>query len=234
MLAAHTPPTDRRPLFAPPDQRQPEPVQAEPVLRLHSFERWNIIRCQPNMEAKAKESLLRVGFESYYGERQKILTVNIPASKISSKTRYRRRSEVRDIVRILPVYPGYIFARRLYGGFDLWQSFELPGVIGLCCFGLTPATVEDYVIEGLRLSEARGKFDNRSVSTEYRHIRIALRERANPQPPVNISPRTINHVDKSGKSLTYIEELGRITRIIQSPDDLPEQARSPMGCHARS
>lgn len=195
-----------------------KPIELDevPVLRLHSFERWQIVRAKPNGEALAKASLMREGFEVYYGERQKVITVPIPAQKISSKTRYRRRSEIREIVRTLPIYPGYLFVRRMFGGFDLHQSFDLPGVIGLCCFGEIPATVEDYTIELLRLNEARGRFDNRSVSTEQRHIRIALRERANPQDIIKIPPREINHVDKSGNAFLYVEELGRITRIITS------------------
>lgn len=212
--------------------RKSPPILEEPVLRLHSFERWQIVRSKPNGEALAKASLMREGFEVYYGERQKIITVPVPAQKISSKTRYRRRSEVREIVRVLPVYPGYLFVRRMWGGFDLHQAFELPGVIGLCCFGEIPATVEDYTIEMLRLNEARGRFDNRSVSTEQRHIRIALRERANPPCPIDIKPRTINYVDKSGNTFLYVEELGRITRIITSSDVLAI-GRPREGCHAK-
>lgn len=212
---------------------KPQTMREEPpVLRLHSFERWHILRAKPNSEATAKASLMREGFEVYYGEMQKVLAVQVPAQKISSKTRYRRRSEVREIVRIHPIYPGYLFVRRMFGGFDLRQSFELPGVIGLCCFGETPAMVEDYTIEMLRLNEAKGRFDNRSMSAERHHIRIALRERANPPAPINLTPRTINHVDKSGNTFVYIEELGRITRIITSPDVLAigwPQA----GCHAK-
>lgn len=207
-------------------------VEEVPVLRLHSFERWHIVRAKPNAEATAKAALMREGFEVYYGERQKVITVPVPAQKISSKTRYRRRSEVREIVRTLPVYPGYLFVRRMFGGFDLGQAFNLPGIIGLCCFGEIPATVEDYTIETLRLNEARGRFDTRSVSTEQRHIRIALRERANLSPQIEIEPRTINHVDKAGNIFLYIEELGRITRIITSPDVL-ETGWPQTGCHAK-
>jgi transcription antitermination factor NusG len=220
MLATATAEKILRPIFPQNEQREPEPISSVPALRLHNFSPWNIVRSQPNQEAKAKESLLRAGFESYFGERQEVVRVSIPASKISSKTRYRRRSETRDVVRTYPVYPGYLFVRRLYGGSDLWQSFELPGIIGLCCFGERPATVEDYTVELLRLSEARGKFDHHTASTDQRHIKIALRERANPPLLVDKSPRNIQALDGHGKSLQFIEELGRITRIIQSPDDV--------------
>lgn len=262
MLAAS--PIDRRPLFSPPNEREPEPVQDEPVLRLHNFERWYIVRSQPNCEAKAAEYLKRENFEVFYAKRQVVMTVPIPANRISSKTRHRRRSETREVITTYPIYPGILFARRIFGGYDLSQSFDMPGVIGLCCFGETPATVEDYTVELLRLAEARGKFsyrdeiknpetgkirivegvvefDQYSFSRAEKDIKTALRDRAaeekakkekadNPPDPVNISPRTINHVDKSGKALAYIEELGRITRIITSHGPIyPPTPRVPRG-----
>lgn len=241
------------------------PVGPEP-LRLHSFERWQIVRAKPNAEAVAKASLMREGFEVYYGERRRVMTVPIPANRISSKARHRRRSETREVVKTYPIYPGYQFVRRLFGEYDLSQCFELPGVIGLCCVGDRPATVEDYTVELLRLAEARGQFayqeevddertgrtkivdrvmqlDSYSFSRAEKDIKIALRHRAAEEKakkervddtlrPANIPPRTINYIDKSGNSFLYVEELGRITRIITSPDVLAI-GRPREGGHAK-
>jgi transcription antitermination factor NusG len=250
-------------------------VEEVPVLRLHSFERWYIVKSHPNAEAKAKGYLERENFEVFYGERQRVMTVPIPANRISSKTRHRRRSETREVVKTYPVYPGYLFARRICGDFNIYQAFDLPGIIGLCmtsrweenvCIGEMPATVEDYTIELLRLAAARGKFsywdniedersgkikvisrvmqlDEYSFSRDNKTVNTALRERAaeekvktekaaNPHEPIEIKPRTINHVDKAGNIFLYIEELGRITRIITSPDVL-ETGWPQTGCHAK-
>jgi hypothetical protein len=137
-------------------------------------------------------------------------------SMISSKTRHRRRKEVMEIGRVLPIFPGYIFVRRMYGGFDIFQAYELTGVIGLCCVGDRAAEVEDFIIESLRLDEARGKYDDRSVSDDRRHVRMAVRnyfKRA-----VNKNPqRIVGTLDESSGSTLFVEELGRVTRIFTGP-----------------
>jgi transcription antitermination factor NusG len=192
--------------------------QPEGPLKLHSLARWQILRAVPNQEARAKESLLRVGFESYYGERRRVLSVPVPMSMISSKTRYRRRTEVMEISRVLPIFPGYIFVRRMYGGFDIFQAYELTGIIGLCCVGENAAEVQDFIIESLRLDEARGKFDDRSVSDDRRHIRQAVRNYSKPMEVKKNSQRIVGTLDESSGSTLFVESLGRITRIWTGPD----------------
>lgn len=213
----------------------PQMLGGEP-LELHSFEPWLIIKSRPNQEAKAKETLMREGFEVYYGARIKFVKVTIPAKKISSKNRHRRRSEYHTIERASPIYPGYLFIRRLWGALDLYRAFDLPGVLGLCCFDERPATIEDYKIELLRLWEARGKFDEQSLSTTPHDVRAAERQRGAPAKDKS-KRRTLKRIDESDCSVLFVEELGRITRIITShgaapsgrSDGVPPQVRSFKG-----
>jgi hypothetical protein len=213
------------------------------ALSLHCFDPWTIVKAKPNQEAKAKESLTREGFEVYFGERIRFVTVTIPAKKISSKNRHKRRSEYHVIERPLPVYPGYLFCRRMWGGFDLWRCWDLPGMLGMCCFGLDPATVHDYTIELLRLAEARGSFrdeagwrvqlDTHSHSSTPRDIRAAEKARNAPERPKK-ERKELKRLDEPTRSIVFVEELGRITRTITShdaamsghKDGVPPQVRS--------
>lgn len=198
---------------------------ADEPLRLHCFEPWMILKARANQEAKAKKSLMNEGFEVYYGERIRFIRVTIPAKKISSKTRHRRRSEYRMIERPRPIYPGYLFVRRMWGVFDVYRAYELSGVLGLCVIGESVAMVEDYTVESLRLQEARGRFkcedgdwvelDSFSVSTAPRDIREAHRQENGGKNGKN-EARELKRLDEAGNSILFIEELGRITRIITS------------------
>jgi hypothetical protein len=218
-------------------------AQEPETMTLHCFDPWTIVKAKPNQEAKAKESLMREGFEVYYGERIKFVTVTIPAKKISSKNRHKRRSEYVVVERPQPVYPGYLFCRRMWGGFDLWRCWDLPGCLGMCCFGLEPATVHDYTIELLRLAEARGSFrdddgwrvqlDTSCQSSTPRDIRAAEKARNAPERPKK-ERKELKRLDEPSRSVLFVEELGRITRIVTSheaaksgaKDGVPPQVRS--------
>lgn len=206
-------------------------------LEVHCFDPWLIMRVKTGQEAKAKESLMREGFEVYYPSWREIVSVTIPAEKISSKTRYRRRSERREIERVRLLYPGYQFIRRLFGCFDIFRAYELTGVTGLCCFGETPATLPDYMIELMRLEAAQGENDEWRPSVKIQDIRAAKRQRARQErgEPIPQRPRTreVGRLDESGRTVLFIEELGRITRIITSHEvaqgdksRVPAQVRS--------
>lgn len=183
-------------------------------LRLHCFDRWHIARVKPNAEKTAKDGLERRGFEAYYAGWLQVIEVRVPLNRVSSKTRHRRRTETRRIDRVWPIYPGYIFVRKLWNGFDLQNCYEWPGMLGLCMFADGPAMIEDYKIELMRRDEAAGNNDKCRWSTDPKHILKAAR--AKPKEPEVDKPdqRVLKKLDEPKRTILFVEEFGRITRII--------------------
>lgn len=183
-------------------------------LRLHSFERWHIARAKPNGEKIAKDALERRGFEAYYASWRQVVEVRVPLNRISSKTRHRRRTETRRIDHVRPIYPGYIFVRQMWVGFDLSNCYEWPGLMGLCMFADGPAMIEDYKIELLRRDEVAGDNDTCRWSTDPKDIRKGAQQKPKVEEKGKTEPRTIKRIDEPKRTILFVEEFGRIMRII--------------------
>jgi hypothetical protein len=174
------------------------------------FDPWLIGYSQPRSEHIAKASLEREGFECWYPIRKVVSTV--PARKLPSKTRHRRRFEVTE--RVEPVLVGYLFIRRLRGSFDLQTAYELHGVGGLCRVGGQYASLQDHEIEIIRLAEADGKFNiyHETVPGPYR-----LSLDIDPRTYVGATTRDLgSRLDKSGEETVFTEKLGRVLRKVHA------------------
>jgi hypothetical protein len=115
---------------------------------------------------------------------------------------------------VAPVYPGYIFVRQLWGEFDIHNCYDWPGMLGLCMFSDGPAMIEDYKIELMRIEETAGAHDNCRWSTEPKHIRKAARTKPKAEEKGKDGPREIKRLDEPRRTVLFVEEFGRITRII--------------------
>lgn len=191
-------------------------IEQPESLRLHSFDRWYIARAKPNAEKTAKEGLERRGFEAYYASWRQVVEVRVPLNRISSKTRHRRRTETRRIDQVRPIYPGYIFVRKLWNGFDIQSCYEWPGMLGLCMFSDGPALIDDYWIEVMRRDEAAGQFDKYRWSVNSKDVRRGAQARPKPEETGKIEARELKRIDEPSRTIQFIEEFGRITRIITS------------------
>lgn len=186
--------------------------QPEPALELHALDRWNIGRTKWQWQNArvARTSLEREGFEPYSPEWCETLTP--PLAKLPSKTRHRARLMVRHVWR--PLLPGLIFFRRQWGQFDPYRVYELDGMRGACCFGSHLATVADYEIELLRLRVANLEFDReRMGSSRLRYDRPAF---GDPRELGKTAARVLKEIDVDGRLVQFIDQLGRITRVITS------------------
>jgi transcription antitermination factor NusG len=183
-------------------------------LRLHSFDRWYIARAKPNMEKAAKEGLERRGFEAYYASWRQVVEVRVPLNRISSKTRHRRRTETRRIDQVRPIYPGYIFVRKLWAGFDVQSCYEWPGMLGLCMFSDGPAMIDDWKIEIMRVDEAAGRFDKCRWSIDPKDIRRGAHAASKAEETDKCEARELKRLDEPTRTIHFVEEFGRITRII--------------------
>lgn len=191
---------------------------AEPdVIELHPIGAWYVIRTEPRMEKTARLWLLRVGIEAWYpqGKRVKLKALR----HLPSKTRHKRKREA--ICHHFPAVPGYVLARDVVGIRYGREICELPGVLGLCCFGATLATIQDYEVEILRRKEAAGVFDvfgTYEAEDTYakQQERYQVSGRANKQ--WEGRSKVMYRTCESGEIVTFRENLGRIDRVITLKD----------------
>lgn len=95
--------------------------------------RWYAVHTQPNGETKARENLLRQGFDAY-----------LPL--YSKKRRHARRT---DYVAA-PLFPRYLFVN-MDAETTRWRSIRSTfGVTHLVCHGDTPVPVPEGVVEGIK------------------------------------------------------------------------------------
>jgi len=184
-----------------------------------NWDPWLIAFSQPRVEHVAKASLEREGFECYYPVGKHVTTP--PMRTLPSKTRHKRRYEVREEAR--PVLRSYLFIRRLFGGYDLDNLYELNGVGGICHFGDYVATLPDYEIELLRLAEGYGRFNTYNVSNTgaYRLAVATLADHPDPRSKWTGQTRMIGRLDESDRTIQFIESVGRVIRVIQTAQQLP-------------
>lgn len=182
--------------------------------QVHCFDPWIIARSEPNREVKARESLMRDGFECWFPAGRKITRKG--QRFISSKNRHKKRHVM--IEGLTMPYPGYLFVRRLTSHRSLWRLYELTGVLGVCAFGESFATIEDYRIEMMRIHEDAGDYDiwEQKVGMSSRDWALATFEQTEAaKERWSGKPRVIGRLDTNQRqSLLLVEEFGRITRVI--------------------
>jgi len=103
---------------------------------------WHVARTHAHSESKARNNLLRQGYEVYLPVCRRV------------RTHARRRETVQR-----PLFPGYLFV-----GFDIentrWRSiFSTIGVASLICNGEVPSRVPQGIVESIRAAEVDGFFD---------------------------------------------------------------------------
>lgn len=188
------------------------------------FDPWIIARSQPNRETKARESLMRDGFECWFPAGRRIS--NKPQRFISSKTRHKKRHVL--IEALAMPYPGYLFVRRLTSHRSLWRLWELTGVLGVCAFGEAFATIEDYRIEMMRIHEDAGEYDRWELKKGLSASEMALAQFEPTQAAKERwsgKQRVIGRVDTNQRqSLHLVEEFGRITRIVAATGNIALRA----------
>jgi hypothetical protein len=202
------------------DDAAPRPAGDE----LHNLDPWFIAKCQPRSHRAARASLQRAGFEAWYPVGRVLKAM--PRRMLSPSKRKKKQVVLREDVRT--PYGDYIFLRRLFGSFSLMRLFDLNGMAGLCLFGETPATIPDYRIEMLRLSEFDGCYDRCEAKISGRQLQLAeivsteaAKERWKDQ------RATIKVLDGTKRTIHFIEEFGRITRVVAGQGDQQLPALSP-------
>src|SRR5262245_49776648 len=130
-------------------------MNGEPEL-LHSFEPWFVARYQPRLARVARENLARVGFETWYPT---IIELRpMPLNRLTANKRRHRFSFLREVRR--PRFVGYILIRTLPDCiWDVNRIDELSGCGSIVRFGETPAKIQDFDVEIMRVAEATGQFD---------------------------------------------------------------------------
>lgn len=186
--------------------------------QVHCYDQWLIARAEPNRERRARESLMREGFECWYPAGRKV--TRLPQRFVSSKTRHKKRHVLLEDVRT--PYPGYLFVRRLTSLLPLADLWHLNGVVGVCAFGDQYATIEDYRIDLMRIHEDSGFYDQWRIdgltNREYQLAEVRQTEAAKER--WSSKPRTLGQLDKNHRAgIHLVEEFGRITRVIAQPGD---------------
>ncbi len=175
-----------------------------------SIEPWSIARAAPNGELAAKEALEREGFETFVPTYRKV--VSVPLRKVPPK----KRRGARDLARVVerPLFPGYVFFRRVCGAYDLFRLHELTGVIGFVHFGEVRVSLPDYVIELIRLKAGDGVFDQLQAAlprrAQYRLLDAAERDKK-----WIGKTRLIGRACESRGIVMFVAELGRVVRLIE-------------------
>ena len=185
---------------------------------LHCFDPWWIARCKPKSHHCAKEALTREGFEVWFPQGR--LLSKMPDRYVGPKRRKQKQLVLREEVRT--PYGDYLFLRRLFGSFSLMRLFDLNGLYGICLTGETPATLNDYEIEMLRLAEYDGKFDRCDQSITAKQLRLAEIRKTKAASDRGITD-AITHtiLDTTRQTLLFVEVFGRITRVVAGAGDLP-------------
>lgn len=191
------------------------PAADVPTLEEHSIAPWILLRCVGGMEKSGTEWLERNGFEAWYPKGKIIKTV--PLRHLPSKTRHKRANQ-QVVERERSAYPGYILTRWMFGEFDLNRVYELPGIIGVCCFGDQVATVPDYEVEIVRVQEARGEFDQfANTQAERIYFYHLAKDATAAENRYTGSARTLGRACESSALVTFRKTLDRVTRVISAP-----------------
>lgn len=183
---------------------------------VHNYGPWIIGTYQDGRHRRAEKSLIRDGWEVFFPAGRKI--DYLPQNQIPPKKRYRKGYFLRLDLR-LP-YPGYMFIRRIAPGASLAELWKLDGVQGVCMFGDELATMPDFRIEMMRLHQDAGDYDtcdSRITAKVFRLAEIKLTEAALDRWAE--PPRSLGKLDTNQGSIHFIEEFGRITRVITSTGD---------------
>jgi transcriptional antiterminator RfaH len=94
--------------------------------------RWYVVHAKPHQEDTVESQLLQMGMEVFCPRLKQIKVIR------------RKRQSV-----VVPLFPGYLFAR--FGLHNQYRAVMYArGVRRVVCFGMTPAPVEDRLIEGIR------------------------------------------------------------------------------------
>jgi transcriptional antiterminator RfaH len=117
---------------------------------------WYVINTKPHQEATAKSSLERSGIEVF-----------------SPYVRDRRIIRRQRKVVLVPLFPGYLFAR-----FDMSDHYRLViyarGIRDVVAFGQELATVDNTIIEGIRrkLEDSNGMIGEKASFNPGQVVRI--------------------------------------------------------------
>jgi len=193
-------------------------VSSVPIAReegeLHCFDPWFVARVVSGSHRRAKTSLSREGFEVFYPAGRVLRP--LPKRYIPPKKRRSRQLYLQEDVR-LP-YSDYIFLRYMFGEYPLSRLFDLDGVAGICMSGETFSTVQDYEVETLRLMEFDGVFDRCEVpAVSAKQLMLAhIRKTEAAIERWNDRTVTVAILDESRRTIHFVEEFGRITRVITS------------------
>lgn len=146
MLAAATPPTDRRPLFAPPDQR------------------WRVGFSVNTSMARALSELRRTyGDQNIYYPMVRELRP-IPKRKLPSNLRDSPFAPLESV--IFPLWPRYFFVKlSLVDGtwFEVFKDAQVRGIVCDADGTRQPAEVLDCDIDGLRAQEIDGAIPSKAT-----------------------------------------------------------------------
>jgi len=96
--------------------------------------RWYLIHTKPRREGIAETNLLRQGYEVYY-------------PRLVRPTRVRGRW----VIRVVSLFPRYLFLRLAVGSQALGPVRSTLGVGNVVCFGRDYAVVPDQVVADLRM-----------------------------------------------------------------------------------
>lgn len=184
---------------------------------IHCYEPWIIGQYLEGRHRRAERSLIRDGWEAFYPAGRKI--DYLPQNQIPPKKRHRKGYFLRLDLR-LP-YPGYVFLRRIVpGGTPLTELWKLDGMQGVCMFGEEVATIPDFRIEMMRIHQDAGdydQYDDRISAKVYRLAEIKVTEAAKDR--WSEKPRSLGKLDTNQGSIHFIEEFGRITRVVTQNGD---------------
>jgi hypothetical protein len=182
---------------------------------LHSLAPWFLARHQPNLVRVACASLTRVGFEAWYPTIVELRP--LPLRKIAPTKRHRAAFFLREVRR--PRFVGYILIRMLpHCQWDVNRINELSGCGSIVRFAGTPAKIQDFDVEIMRIAEATGQFDTVTYAGppgRYRISRTGADTRWTGQ-----GKQLLGSQDARGLRLA-VDAFGRVARIIEEADEPP-------------
>jgi hypothetical protein len=208
-----------------------EPAVLGNAQRLQCLADWLIVRVVSGSERRAKAALERAGHEVFYPVGRSIKRV--PLRYVTIK---KRRAKHRILqVDVRNPYPGYVFCRPLGGetwskrqlkGWAAGAFGDLEGVIGVCMFGDDLALISDWRVELLRIAQDCGDYDRFDpVITLHEFSLAELRYTKAAEKHWSAKPRLVARLDSNRSTIHYVEEFGRITRVVAAAGD---QHNSPI------
>lgn len=182
----------------------------------HCYDDWIVVKAETNSERRATASLERDGFEVFCPAGR--LVKRLPLRFVPPKKRKNKHGYL--LVDIRRPYPGYLFCRRLFSRRSYFSLFELDGVLGVCMVGDAFARVADFEVEMRRIAQDAGDYDRIDAVITQKELDLAtIRVTKAAEKRWANKPRVVGRVDKPRAMIHFIEEFGRITRVVAATGD---------------